>query len=78
MMRYLEKCGLENDDDPLAADDPLLATLTAASIRSRIATGSEAGDPWRGPVIASNGWKQGRVVLQASPRFPHVVYGKVV
>jgi hypothetical protein len=47
VMRCLEKRGLENDDDPLAADDPLLATLMAASIRSRIATGSKAGEPWQ-------------------------------
>ncbi len=46
-MRLLEKCGLENGDDPLAAEDPLLATLIAASVRSRIATGPEAGQPWR-------------------------------
>jgi hypothetical protein len=47
VMRHLKKHGLENDDDPLASDDPLLATLMAASIRSRIATGPEAGEPWQ-------------------------------
>jgi len=47
VMRLLEKRGLENQDDPLATDDPLLATLMAASVRSRIATGPEAGQPWR-------------------------------
>ena len=47
VIRLLEKCGLENEDDPLATDDPLLATLIAASVRSRIATGPEAGQPWR-------------------------------
>jgi hypothetical protein len=46
-MRLLEKRGLENEDDQLATDDPLLATLMAASVRSRIATGPEAGQPWR-------------------------------
>jgi len=45
--RLLEKRGIESDDDPLAEDDPLLATLMAASVRSRIATGPEAGQPWR-------------------------------
>ncbi|MCP5042361.1 MAG: hypothetical protein GY944_15150 [bacterium] len=45
--RLLEKRRLEGEDDPLAADHPLLATLFAASIRSRIATGPEAGQPWR-------------------------------
>jgi hypothetical protein len=47
VMRHLKKHGLENDDDPLASDDPLLASLMAASIRSRIATGPEAGEPWQ-------------------------------
>jgi hypothetical protein len=47
VMRLLQKRGLENEDDPLAADDPLRATLMAASVRSRIATGPEAGQPWR-------------------------------
>jgi hypothetical protein len=45
-MRLLKKRGIENEDDPLAADDPTLATLMAASVRSRIATGPEAGQPW--------------------------------
>ncbi len=35
------------EDDPLSADDPLMAMLGVASIRSRIATGPEAGEPWR-------------------------------
>ena len=47
IMRLLEKRGLEREDDPLVGDDPLLATLIAASIRSRIATGPHAGEPWR-------------------------------
>ena len=46
VMRLLEKRGLASEDDPLAADDPLLATLMAASVRSRIASGPEAGQPW--------------------------------
>jgi hypothetical protein len=46
VMRLLEKRGLDSGDDPLAADDPLLATLMAASVRFRIATGPEAGQPW--------------------------------
>ncbi len=47
VMRLLEKRGLEGSDDPLAGDDPLLAVLMAASVHSRIATGPEAGQPWR-------------------------------
>ncbi len=48
--RRLEFLGAEADEgaeDRLAEDEPLLAMLTAASIRSRIATGPEAGSPWR-------------------------------
>ena len=43
VMRLLEMRGLERSDDPLASEEPLLATLMAASIRSRIATGQRAG-----------------------------------
>jgi hypothetical protein len=55
VMRLLEKRGLERDEDPLAADDPLLATLMAASVLSRIATGPEADQLWHrlgDPTIA--------------------------
>ena len=38
---------MRDEDDPLEQDDPLMAMLGAASIRSRIATGAEAGEPWR-------------------------------
>jgi len=47
ILRVLERRGLDPDEDSLASDDPLLAMLTAASIRSRIATGPEAGESWR-------------------------------
>ncbi len=47
ILRILERRGLDPDEDFLASDDPLLALPTAASIRSRIATGSEAGQSWR-------------------------------
>ena len=45
--RRLEALGIEEGEDRVADDEPLLAMLTAASIRSRIATGPEAGSPWR-------------------------------
>ena len=45
--RRLEALGIEEGEDRLAEDEPLLAMLTAASIRSRIATGPEAGASWR-------------------------------
>ncbi len=47
ILRVLERRDLEADDDPLTSDDPLLALLDAASIRSRIATGPETGRPWQ-------------------------------
>jgi len=47
IIRIVERRGLDTDEDFLASDEPLLALLTAASIRSRIATGPEAGDRWR-------------------------------
>jgi len=37
----------ENDADALARDEPLLALLAAASLRTRIATGTHRGEPWR-------------------------------
>ena len=46
-LRRFERKGITMEEDSLAADDPLMAMLGAASIRSRIATGPEAGDPWR-------------------------------
>jgi hypothetical protein len=47
ILRRFERKGITMEEDPLAADEPLMAMLGAASIRSRIATGPEAGDPWR-------------------------------
>jgi len=47
ILRRLERSGAEMDEDSIAADDPLMAMLGNASIRSRIATGPEAGEPWR-------------------------------
>ncbi len=36
-----------DDEDALARDEPVLAMLAAASLRTRIATGPHRGDPWR-------------------------------
>jgi hypothetical protein len=47
ILRIVERRGLDSDEDSLASDDPLLAMLSAASIRSRIATGPEAAESWR-------------------------------
>ena len=47
ILRIVERRGLDTGEDLLASDEPLLALLTAASIRSRIATGPEAGERWR-------------------------------
>jgi len=35
------------DEDALARDEPLMALLAAASLRTRIATGPHRGEPWR-------------------------------
>ena len=37
----------DGDDDALARDEPLLATLANASLRTRIASGPHAGERWR-------------------------------
>ena len=37
----------EDDAGVLAHDEPLLALLTAASLRTRIATGRHRGEPWQ-------------------------------
>ena len=47
VLRVVERRALDSGEDMLSSDDPLLALLTAASIRSRIATGLEAGESWR-------------------------------
>jgi hypothetical protein len=36
-----------DDEDALARDEPLLALLAAASLRTRIATDTHRGEPWR-------------------------------
>ncbi len=66
--RELERSGVETDEDPIAADDPLLAMLGAASIRSRIATGPESGEPWRrlGDRVEPVGEEEGGVEPEAS------------
>jgi len=62
ILRVLERWGLDPDEDSLASDDPLLAMLTAASIRSRIATGPGAGESWRrlGDRVEPNDSGEGR------------------
>jgi hypothetical protein len=46
LQRLLESRA-EESDDALARDEPLLALLAAASLRSRTAAGPHAGEPWR-------------------------------
>jgi hypothetical protein len=45
--RLLETRADGDDDDAFARDEPLLALLTAASLRTRIATGQQRGERWR-------------------------------
>jgi len=46
IQRLLE-AGDEEDADAFARDEPLVALLAAASLRTRIATGTHRGEPWR-------------------------------
>ncbi len=46
-IRRLLEARAAGDDDALARDEPLLALLAAASLRTRIATGPHTGEPWR-------------------------------
>ena len=46
IQRVIE-AGIEDDEDALARDEPLLALLSAASLQSRIATGVHRGERWR-------------------------------
>ena len=45
--RLLEARADSDDDDALAREEPLLAHLTAASLRTRVATGCHLGERWR-------------------------------
>jgi hypothetical protein len=45
IQRLLE-AGAEEDADAFARDEPLVALLAAASLRTRIATGAHRGEPW--------------------------------
>ena len=59
----------DTDDDALARDEPLLASLAAASLRTRIATGPHAGQRWRrlGDRVEP---QDAEVDPEASPRVP--------
>jgi hypothetical protein len=59
----------EGDDDALARDEPLLATLAAASLRSRVAMGPGAGQRWRrlGDRVEPDGEEHDP---EASPHIP--------
>ncbi len=46
-LRRLTLARADGDEDALARDEPLLALLAEASLRTRIATGPEAGQRWR-------------------------------
>ncbi|MBK7951839.1 MAG: transposase [Deltaproteobacteria bacterium] len=72
ILRLLERRGIDEEAEPIACDDPLMAMLGAASIHSRIALGPEAGQPWRrlGDRVESIEEDESGVELQAtaSPR----------
>jgi len=59
------------DEDALARDEPLMALLAAASLQTRIATGSHRGEPWRriGDRVEPH---EGVADPEASDRVPQV------
>ena len=59
-----------DDADALARDEPLLALLAAASLQTRIATGPEAGSPWRRLGDRVEPHAGSRDDPDASPRVP--------
>ncbi|MCP4136907.1 MAG: transposase, partial [bacterium] len=74
--KRLERRATEQDDDALAEGQPLLAMLAAASVRSRIATGADAGLPWRRlgdqvvPLEAAQGEVETGEVSSPRPNLP--------
>jgi len=46
-IRRLLEARAAEEEDALARDEPLLALLASASLRTRIATGPRRGEPWR-------------------------------
>jgi hypothetical protein len=46
-IQRLVEARAEDDAEALARDEPLMALLAAASLRTRIATGAHRGEPWR-------------------------------
>jgi len=61
-----------DDADALARDEPLLALLAAASLRTRIATGPQRGEPWRrlGDRVEPSDGDANEADPQASARVP--------
>ena len=55
VVRLLQRRGLlaEGAADPLMEQEPLLATITAASIQGQVATGARAGQPVRRRLLDS-------------------------
>ncbi len=63
-----------DDEDALARDEPLLALLAAASLRSRVATGPHRGEPWRRlrDRVEPTGDAEKGPVADASSRVPQL------
>jgi len=61
-----------DDADALARDEPLLALLAAASLRTRVATGPHRGEPWRrlGDRVEPSDGDANEVDPEASARVP--------
>lgn len=71
IQRLLE-AGAEEDADAFARDEPLVALLAAASLRTRIATGAHRGEPWRrlGDRIEPHEGERSEPDPEASARVP--------
>jgi ribosomal protein S27AE len=61
-----------DDADALARDEPLLALLSAASLRTRAATGPHRGEPWRrlGDRVEPSDGDANEIDAEASARVP--------
>jgi len=71
IQRLLE-AGAEEDADAFARDEPLVALLAAASLRTRIATGAHRGEPWRrlGDRVEPHEGERSEPDPEASARVP--------
>ena len=73
-IQRLVEARAEDDPEALARDEPLVALLAAASLRTRIATGAHRGEPWRrlGDRVEPRESESPEADPEASARVPHL------